>query len=90
MENFNAALKIHALAEFDKFSSQAEDQNPDALNEMQISDDLVVLLEDREMLTSHVEASKENIDSKISDKETEIVKTIQEDWKMTETRIIDS
>ena len=57
---------------------------------MQLSDGLIMLLEDREVLTSHVEASKENVDSKIGDKETEIVRTLQEDWKTTETRILDA
>jgi hypothetical protein len=54
-----------------------------------MSDGMIILLEDREVLTSHIEASKENVDSKIGDKETEIVRTLQDDWKATETRIIE-
>lgn len=50
---------------------------------------MIILMEDRDVLTSHLEASKENVDQKISDKETDIVRTLQEDWKATETRILD-
>ena len=72
MENFNAALKVHAYAEFERISALTEEQNA----EENMSDDLVVLMEDRDILTSHLEASKENVDTKIGDKETEIVKTL--------------
>lgn len=54
-----------------------------------MSDGMILLMEDRDILTSHLEASKENVDSKISDKETEIVRTLQEDWRQTETRILE-
>jgi hypothetical protein len=54
-----------------------------------MSDGMILLMEDRDILTSHLEASKENLDSKISDKETEIVKSLTEDWKQTETRILE-
>ena len=54
-----------------------------------MSDNLVMLMEDKDILVAHIEASKENVDSKISDKETEVNKAISEDWKATETRILD-
>ncbi len=50
---------------------------------------MIILMEDRDVLTSHLEASKENIDSKIGDKETEIVRSLQDDWRNTETRILE-
>lgn len=50
---------------------------------------MIILMEDRDVLTSHLEASKENVDSKIGDKETEIVRTLQDDWRQTETRILE-
>jgi len=37
---------------------------------------MIILMEDRDVLTSHLEASKENVDGKIGDKETEIFRTI--------------
>ncbi len=37
---------------------------------------MIILMEDRDVLTSHLEASKENVDTKISDKENEIVRTL--------------
>ena len=88
MDQFNVQLKQHALAEFDRLTSLTEDQNQEF--QEQLSDGIVYLLEDREVLTSHVEASKENIDSKISDKESDITRTIGEDWKVTENRITDA
>lgn len=87
MENFNAALKVHAYQEFERVSSLTEDQNSELQEQM--SDGMIILMEDRDVLTSHLEASKENVDGKIGDKETEIFRTIQEDWKMTETRILE-
>lgn len=50
---------------------------------------MILLMEDRDVLTSHLDASKENIDTKIGDKESEINRTLQDDWKQTETRILD-
>lgn len=47
------------------------------------------LLSDKDTLVGHLEASKENVDAKINDKETEITKAIAEDWKATEARILD-
>lgn len=52
-----------------------------------MSDDFLLLMEDKEMLVSHLEASKETVDGKISDKETEIVKALTDDWRTTEQRI---
>ena len=44
-------------------------------------------MEDRDILVSHVEASKETVDSKIGDKETEIVRALGDDWKNADNRI---
>lgn len=87
MDGFNSALKVHAYAEFERVSGLTEDQNSELQEQM--SDGMILLMEDRDILTSHLEASKENLDSKISDKETEIVKTLQEDWRQTESRILE-
>lgn len=87
MENFNAALKVHAYAEFERVSSLTDEQNSELQEQM--SNEMIILMEDRDVLTSHLEASKENVDSKIGDKETEIVRTLQDDWKQTETRILE-
>ena len=54
-----------------------------------MTDGMILLMEDRDVLTSHLDASKENIDTKIGDKESEINRTLQDDWKQTETRILD-
>lgn len=85
MEAFNNNLRAHALAEFDRIAGQEEDNNQDLLEGM--SDDFLLLMEDKEMLVSHLEASKETVDGKISDKETEIVKALTDDWRSTEQRI---
>lgn len=62
METFNGQLKVHALAEYDRLTSLTEDQSADLQEQMQLSDGLILLLEDREQLTGHVESSKENIE----------------------------
>ncbi len=49
----------------------------------------VFLTEDKEVLTGILEGSKETIDGKIGDKETEIFRVIQDDWKNTSLRIHD-
>lgn len=87
MEAFNNNLRAHALAEYDRIANSEEDPNQEMLEGM--SDGFVMLMEDKDILVAHIEASKENVDSKISDKETEINKAISEDWKGTETRILE-
>lgn len=54
-----------------------------------MSDGFVMLMEDKDILVAHIEASKENVDGKISDKESEINRAISDDWKATENKIID-
>ena len=46
-------------------------------------------MEDKDILVSHIEASKETVDSKIGDKETQIIKDLTDDWKQTDFRIIE-
>lgn len=60
--------------------------NPDA---DMLSNELLQFMDDSDVLNQHLDASKENIDSKISDQETNIVKELTRDWKNTETRILE-
>jgi hypothetical protein len=55
--------------------------------EIKDNDALLELMLEKETLVSHLEASKENVGGKIDDKEGDIIRAIQEDWKITETRI---
>lgn len=64
-----------------------EDINGDLPSE--ITDELVVLLEDKDSLISKIETSRENVDSKIGDRETDINKALGEDWKNTYQKIIE-
>ena len=57
--------------------------------EIKDNDTLIELMSDKDTLISHLEASKENVDTKVSDKENEITKAIMDDWRTTEQRIID-
>lgn len=56
---------------------------------MEMSDNMILLMSDPEVLNQHLEQSKENVDSKIGDQETKIVKELATDWKNTETRILE-
>jgi len=80
-------LRNYALAEYDRIANMEEDPNGEIQGEM--SNELVLMMEDKDILVSHVEASKENVDSKISDKETEIVKALGDDWRNTDNRIVE-
>lgn len=90
MEQFNQVLKAYALQEYDRIANLDENENNELQGEGGISDALVILMEDKDILQSHIEASKETVDSKIGDKETEIQKALGDDWKNTETRITES
>ena len=48
---------------------------------------LLDLWSDKDALVAHLEASKENVDSKISEKENEINRAIADDWKNTYTKL---
>ena len=78
---------MYALQEYDRIANLDENENNELQGEGGLSDNLVILMEDKDILQSHIEASKENVDSKIGDKETEIQKALGDDWKNTETRI---
>ena len=55
--------------------------------EIKENDVLLELFSDKEVLMSALEASRENVENKISDKDTEITKAINEDWALTSNRI---
>jgi len=88
-EQFNTGLRTYAVAEADRFMEQFEkdDVNAEAYIEIGDNNELLDLMTDRDALISHLEASKENVDAKINDKDTEITKAIQEDWNAAMSRI---
>jgi len=87
MEQFSADLKAYSALEFERINNMEEDiSGGDA---EALSDNMVTLMSDSDVLTQHLEASKENVDSKIGDQESNIVRELMRDWKNTETRIID-
>jgi hypothetical protein len=55
----------------------------------QLSDDMIHMMSDSEALNQHLEGSRENVDAKINDMESLIVKELLRDWKNTETRILE-
>lgn len=87
MEQFSADIKVKALEEFDRIANQEEDLSGG--DTMEMSDNMILLMSDPEVLNQHLEQSKENVDSKIGDQETKIVKELATDWKNTETRILE-
>ena len=85
MEQFSIAVKAYALQELERFENLDDDANAGELDN--ISNDLITLMSDPEALNQHLEASKENIDSRIGDQETIIQRELLRDWRNTETRI---
>ena len=65
MEQFSVALKVYALQEFDRIANMEEDQNGGDTESM--SDNMIILMGDNDVLNQHLEQSKENVDSKIGD-----------------------
>jgi chaperonin cofactor prefoldin len=55
----------------------------------QMSDVLVELMSDSDYLNTQLEASKENIELRINEIETQIIKELTNDWKTTEARIVE-
>lgn len=57
--------------------------------EIKDNDALLELYTDKEILMQALESSRETVDNKISDKDSEITKAIQEDWNQTNSRILE-
>jgi hypothetical protein len=70
MELFSQDLKVYALAEYDRINSMEEDLSGGDAEQM--SDDMIHLMSDSDALNQHLEASKENIDSRVNDVESNI------------------
>lgn len=75
------------MTEYDRIANTEDESGLDQGDQM--SNELVLLMEDKDILQSHIEASKETVDSKIGDKETEIQRALGDDWKNTETKILE-
>jgi hypothetical protein len=82
MNNFNAILRTYALAEQEKFINNIE-ENEDLTNDPAMTDVYIMIMEDKDILVSHLDASKENVENKIGDKETEITKALTDQWTAT-------
>ena len=46
-------------------------------------------MDDADYLNSQLEGSKENIELKVNEVESQIIRELADDWKQTETRIIE-
>ena len=46
-------------------------------------------MDDADYLNSQLEGSKENIELRVNEIETQIIKELSDDWKQTETRTIE-
>jgi hypothetical protein len=88
MEQFSVVLKVYAMQEFDRFANMAEDNANDENNA--IADELVELMAEADELNTILEQSKEKIESKINDIESQITRDLNNDWKQTEARIIEA
>lgn len=79
------------MAEAEKFTQEIEEhgENSELVQEVNQNIPLFDLWTDKEGLVSNLEASKENVDSKISEKENEINRAIAEDWKTANTKLIE-
>jgi len=87
MELFSAALKIYAHQEYERVQNMGDDVNND---QEQLSDQMITLLgEDPDFLNGKLEGSKENIELRVNDIESQIIRELTNDWKQTEHRIIE-
>lgn len=87
--NFQNDLKEHANKQFDAFQRVIEN-NDEAEMEYWQSDDkqnLLMLLEDKDMMNQYFEQSKDFQEGKIQEKESEITRALQDDWKNTYSQI---
>ena len=84
MDAFSTALKTYALQEYERFLTLGDDGGGES---EQVSDTMLVLMSDLDVLNQHLEASKENVDSKVTEQETIINREQTKDWRNTETRI---
>ena len=81
---FSVALKAYALLEVERIANMGDDAGDEPL-----SNDLILLMDDADYLNSQLEGSKENIELRVNDVESQIMKDLANDWKATEQRIID-
>ncbi len=81
---FSASLKTYALQELERIGNMGEDGDLE-----QMSDELIMLLSDPDYLNTQLEASKENIELRVNEIESQIIKDLTNDWKTTEQRIIE-
>ena len=84
MEMFSVALKAYALQEVERIDNMGDDGDQEPM-----SDELVLLMGDGDYLNSQLEGSKENIELRVNDIESQIIKDLTNDWKATESRIIE-
>ena len=82
MNNFSGALKVYALQEVDRIANIGEDADQEPM-----SDDLILLMDDGDYLNSQLEGSRENIEQRLGDIETQINRDLANDWKATDTKI---
>lgn len=89
MNNFYSELKKYATGEQEKFEAeytQFQDKS-EMFQEIKDDDELLELMLDKDNLVQHLDTSKENVGQKVEEKDNEIFKAIQDDWKNTESRI---
>ena len=89
METFYGQLRTYAINQQELFSAEFEalQYKSEMYIEMQDNEALLEIMLEKETLVSHLESSKENVGGKIDDKEGDIIRAIQDDWKITENRI---
>ena len=76
---FSVALKAYALLEVERIANMGDDAGDEPL-----SNDLILLMDDADYLNSQLEGSKENIELRVNDVESQIMKDLANDWKATE------
>ena len=85
MELFSTALKAYALQELERLDAMEEELNS---GDVEMSNELIQLM-DPDILNQHLEASKENVDTKLNDIDSSITRELTKDWRNTETRILE-
>ena len=82
MELFSVSLKAYALQEVERIGNMGDDGDQEPM-----TDEFVLLMDDADYLNSQLEGSKENIELRVNDIESQIIKDLTNDWKATEQRI---
>ena len=89
--NFNDNFRVYANEEFERVNAllNDEDKAQEAELEFQNNDTFLELMAEADTLKQVLENSKENLETKIGEKEDQVSKGLTNDWQMTYQNIME-